>query len=220
MNKLEGTTLVDRLQGIEKLEVELLRKITTLINKEAKLTYTDLFFIGATKRGIAQSCGFRELLIAKNFPCAACILRMQIDTAMRVNAFRLVKNLNKLAEELFDGKQFNKLLDTEGNKLTDAYLQEKYAQQYPSIKKTYKWASDFVHLSTRHLYTSIVNIDEESREVHLLIAASDPPRPDETYFEIVDTFFEVSRLLALELLGYFGARAGLGREPETETAAP
>ncbi len=34
-----------------------------------------------------------------------------------------------------------------------------------------------------------------------------PPRPDETYFEIVDTFFEATKLASLLLLGDFEARA-------------
>ena len=38
----------------------------------------------------AQARGFRDLIEARNFPCAAAILRLQIDTAMRINALSLV----------------------------------------------------------------------------------------------------------------------------------
>jgi hypothetical protein len=62
----------------------------------------------------------------------------------------------------------------------------------------YEQTSDFIHLSGRH---------EKSRTVRFGIGGKDPPRSDETYFEIADTFFEATKVVGLLLLGYFGARA-------------
>jgi hypothetical protein len=212
-NRSGNDTLAERLEYIEKLEGELLRKVAVFVSKESTLNFADFFLIGATKRAVAQSCGFRELIRFSNFPCAAGILRMQIDTCMRVNAFHLVTDIDEFARELFNGRRFNLLSDANRNKLTDKYLRNKLAVKYPWITKVYESSSDFVHLSMRHYYSAVSSVNADTHEVRFLIAGSDPPRADEVYFEIVDTFFEVSKLLALELLGYFGARAGLGREP-------
>jgi hypothetical protein len=79
--------------------------------------------------------------------------------------------------------------------------------QSPYSTPKHKQTSDFIHLSGRHLYNSIANTDEETRSVRFVIGGKHPPRPDEAYFEIVDAFFEVTKVVSLLLLGYFQARA-------------
>jgi hypothetical protein len=203
----EPTSLADRIGRIEKLETELMRKAAASAERKADISHADMFAMGALRRTLAQSQGFRDLLAAKNFPCAAGILRMQIDTAMRVNALRLVTKRDECCKAVLGGTQFNRLKDTAGNKLTDAYLRQKLAEHHPWISRVYEQTSDFIHLSGRHFYNSIATTDEESRTVRFIISGKDPPRSDETYFEIVDTFFEATKLVSLLLLGYFEARA-------------
>ncbi len=177
------------------------------ISKDADLTHTDLFVMGALRRTLDQSQGFRDLLMAKNFPCAAGILRMQLDTAMRVNALRLVKHRDDSCRDILGGQKFNRLKDTAGNKLTDAYLRQRLADDHPWIGKVYEDTSDFIHLSGRHFYNSIAATDDVSRTVQFSIGGKDPMRPDEAYFEIADAFFEATKLAALLMLGYFEVRA-------------
>jgi hypothetical protein len=105
-DRLGNPTLGHRLKRIEELEGELLRKVASLVEADSTLTHADIFILGATKRAVAQSCGFRELLRIRNFPCAAGILRMQLDTAMRINAFTIVEDMDVFARRLFDGEQF------------------------------------------------------------------------------------------------------------------
>ena len=119
----------------------------------------------------------------------------------------MVADRDEACREVLGGKQFNKLKDAEGNMLTDANLRQKLASEHPWISAVCEQTSDFVHLSGRHLYNSIATTDEETRTVRFVISGKDPPRPDETYFEIVDAFFEVTKVVSLLLLGYFQARA-------------
>src|SRR3954451_13098752 len=100
-------TLADRLGMIERLEEELMRKGTALMKKNTALSHADMFILGATRRVLAQAKGFRMLIIERNFPCAAAILRMQLDTAMRMNGLLLVEDLDVFCDELLQGKRFN-----------------------------------------------------------------------------------------------------------------
>jgi hypothetical protein len=202
-------TLDDRIGRIERLETELVQKAADLAQKKADISHADMFVIGALRRTLAQSKGFRELLTAKNFSCAAAFLRMHIDTAMRVNALLLVEDRGAFCEAILGGTRFNTLKDSEGRKLTDAYLRKKLAEREPWINELYEQASDFVHLSGRHFYGSIFSTDDDTRTVRLVISGTDPPRPDSFYFEIVDAFFAASKVIAMLLLGYFAARARL-----------
>ena len=207
-------SLSNRLARIQEFEAEFMRKIAAEAGQEAAISHADMFVLGAVRRTLAQAKGFRELVVSKNFPCAAGILRMQIDTAMRVNALTLVENRDACCQAVLEGTKFNSLKDAGGNKLTDAFLRKQLSEAYPWVTPVYEQASDFIHLSGRHLYNSILTTDDESRTVRFVIGGTDPSRPDEAYFEIVDAFFESTKIIGLMLLGYFSARTGRFKEPQ------
>lgn len=198
--------LAERLSFLERLERELIRKAAASVGMDADLRHGDFFMIGALRRTLAQSRGFRELIGSRNFPCAAAILRMQIDTAMRVNALRLLDDLDVACEAVLGGSRFNTLKDRDGNRCTDAYLRQKLSEDEPWVDTVYEQASDFVHLSGRHFYNSIAETDEETRTVRFVISDQDPSRPETSYFEIVDTFFKATKLVGLMTLAYFTTR--------------
>jgi len=63
-----------------------------------------------------------------------------------------------------------------------------------------------VHLSGKHFEVSIARTDDETRIAYFQISGHDPHRPDETYCEAVDTFFEATRLAGMLLLAFWMAR--------------
>lgn len=199
-------SLADRLKRIDQLESELIRKGAGIMGKSPNLTHADFFIFGALRRTLAQARGFRELIEARNFPCAAAILRLQIDTAMRVNALSLTDDPDAACKAVLDGEQFNRLKDRDGRRMSDAYLRERLAKSHPWISPAYERTSDFVHLSGRHFEVSIMRTDEATRMAYFQISGHDPSRPDETYFEVVDTFFEATRLAGMLVLAVLMAR--------------
>lgn len=211
------TTLADRLARIEKLESEIIRKASSYLQAGGSMSHADFFVLGAVRRTLAQAKGFRELIGARNFPCAAAILRMQLDTAMRVNGLFHVENMGVAAKAVLDGAAFNTLKDVDGRKMSDAHLRHLLSEQEPWINAVYKQTSDFVHLSGRHLYSSIFDTDDETRTVRFMISGVDSPRPDSVYFEIVDTFFEATKLVGLMTVAFFGLSSGsLKLDPENQ----
>lgn len=139
--------LADRLKRIEQLEDELMRKGAGILGAGADLSHADFFIFGAMRRTLAQASGFRDLINARNFPCAAAILRLQLDTAMRVNALSIVDDVDSTCKAVLDGEQFNRLKDRDGNKLSDAHIRKKLAETHPWISPVYERTSDFAHLS-------------------------------------------------------------------------
>lgn len=198
--------LVTRLERIERLENELIRKGAGIVGTGTDLSHADFFIFGALRRTLAQARGFRDLITARNFPCAAAILRLQIDTAMRVNALSMVDDVDAVCKAVLDGEQFNRLKDRDGVKLSDAHIRKKLAETHPWIGPVYERTSDFVHLSGKHFEVSIARTDDETRTAYFQISGHDPHRPDETYFEAVDTFFEATKLAGTLLLGFWMAR--------------
>ncbi len=167
---------------------------------------SDLFLLGAMKRTFAQAQGFIDLIRSRNFPCAAAILRLQIDTAMRVNGLNLVDNIEDFCSELIGDKKFNQMKDRDGKKFTDVYLRQKLSEEHDWVSSVYENVSDFVHLSGRHLMVSITELNDGDRTISLAVSPVDPVRPDEDYFEIVDAFFEATRIAACLILGCMMSR--------------
>ncbi|MDT9600438.1 hypothetical protein [Sphingosinicella rhizophila] len=206
--------LATRLARLDAFEAELVRKAAPLLGSVGDLSHADFFVVGATRRTLAQARGFKQLIEARNFPCAAAILRLQIDTAMRINALFLVEDMGAACRSVLDGARFNTLRDRDGIKLADAHLRARLAEEHPWISPVYERASDFVHLSGRHFYTSIAKTDDTSRIATFTISGEDPPRPEEAYFEVVDAFLRASTLVGTMILAYLSIRTGVHRSEE------
>lgn len=199
-------SLADRLMRIDQLESELIRKGAGVMAKSTDLSHSDFFTFGALRRTLAQARGFRDLIEARNFPCAAAILRLQIDTAMRMNALSLVVDPDATCKAVLDGEQFNRLKDRDGKRMSDLYLRAKLAERHAWIGPVYERTSGFVHLSGRHFEVSIARTDEATRMAYFEISGNDPKRTDETYYEAVDTFFEATRLAGILMLAFLSMR--------------
>jgi len=118
----------------------------------------DMFTIGAVKRAVSLAKGFEVLVYAWNLMCARALLRMQIDTAIRFSALRLVDNPNSFAKEVFSGKQINKLKDRDGTRMTDARLVAHLAPVAPWLPDVYRNTSGYVHLSGSHIFAPIYHL--------------------------------------------------------------
>ena len=207
MNTLKNESLLEkRLSALQRLEAEITEKAQDSISRQSSFSHSDMYVLGALKRTLAQCEGFQLLIGARNFSCSAAILRIQIDTSMRISALRFVDDRNALCEKLLDGKALNKQKSSEGEKLTDAYLRKKLAPEYPWLDEVYKQTSGFIHLSMRHFFSSIARSDDETRMVYLQITGNDPKRPESDYYEIVDTFFEATKVAGTVILGFLLAR--------------
>jgi hypothetical protein len=93
-------SLSQRISRLERLDDQIVRKASALFSSGAGFSSSDFFVFGAFKRTLAQSKGFRDLISAKNFPCAAALVRCQIDTAVRVNALAFVGNPDAFCRSL------------------------------------------------------------------------------------------------------------------------
>lgn len=82
--------------------------------KEGAFYPLDLLAIGALNRSAAQCVGFRLLVQARNFICAASILRLQLDTALRFYAAFLVAEPHVFASTVLKGIPVRKLKDSSG----------------------------------------------------------------------------------------------------------
>lgn len=190
--------LRERLLILEQQEKQLLQLLASIVVPGQAFTahqlHGYLFVFGIGKRTIAQSTGFRSMIDARNFMCAAGLLRMQIDTAMRLNALNLVSNVNAFLDAWIAGTKLSKFKSADGQKMHDVYLIEQLGKAYPWVLEVYQQTSSFIHFSSRHAWATVTGLNEDERTFNFLIGPSDPDRPEEDYFEIVDAFGAANKM--------------------------
>lgn len=194
--QLEG-----KLEKICSVETELSDAIREIIENDTNMYQSDMYLMGAARRTLAQARGFRDLIRSKNFPCAAAILRLQIDTAMRINGLKYVDQPHSFINQILSGKQYNKQKSKNGEKLSDAFLRQKLNETHPWIDAVYQHTSDLVHLSPRHFLTSLGSVDHNTGMIEVDISGYDPQESTQ-YHEIAECFYETTRITAALILAF------------------
>jgi hypothetical protein len=162
----------------------------------------DLVVIGIIKRSLSLTSAFILLVKEFNMVSSRALLRMQIDTILRLSAFWLVVDPHELAHQVIKGKQINRIKDRTGQLMTDSYLADKLSEKYKWIKEVYKYTSGYVHFSERHLFDPISEIDENTRTIRYLINEKDYKFPEFSWLEIIDCFKNCSEIMISYLEGY------------------
>jgi hypothetical protein len=186
-----------KLAKIEARDHDLLQLVKQLIGKKDDMYLTDMFLIGAMKRTVALSQGFRTHIRERNFTCASTLMRAQLDTALRVNAIFLCSDPEAFTTDVLFGSAINKMKGREGKQLSDAYLAEKLSETYPWVNEVYKNLCEVGHFSSRHITSAIVKMNDDTRSIDFHITAFDPPLPEEDYFEIVECFYETMHITGI-----------------------
>jgi hypothetical protein len=154
----------------------------------------DLLAIGALNRSAAQCAGFRNLVRSRNCICAASILRLQLDTALRFYAAFLVANPHTFASAVLKGTPVKRLKDKTGNPLHDTYLVSCLSKQYPWVAKVYQKTSGYIHLSEQHIFQAIESVEEQERVIKIKMSAEDKELPEQTYVEAVEAFCSATKV--------------------------
>ena len=143
----------------------------------------DLFLIAALNRTINLNKAFIELTESNNFIAAAPLVRISLDTLLRLYAAR-VSNLefNEFARQvIFEERKISSLKSNVRNEndklrnLSDNFLKKSISQieGYEWVEKIYDVGSSFVHLDSNMFFASRRVNSEEERTVSLTIGYHD-----------------------------------------------
>ena len=107
------------------------------------------------QRSFSHIDGFVEMVRRRNLYLAIPLLRLQVDTMLRLYAFDLVDDPSELQTSLLEVRPFEKIRSKDGSLLRDSYLCEQLSPRYPWIAQTYKNACGYVHFSGSHLFGAV-----------------------------------------------------------------
>lgn len=167
----------------------------------ASLYPFDVLANGAIARSLSLTKGFAEMIRQRNLACAGALVRLQLDTALRFTAGWLVDNPHDFAMKVLSGTQIDRLKDRDGNRLRDKRLREGVSSAHPWVPEVYAVASDFIHLSDKHLWRAF-GLTADKTRFSIVVSSEDPPGLEDSYLEAIRCFRESTYLLLHYLEGW------------------
>lgn len=162
----------------------------------------DLLAYGAIKRNLSTMAAISQMVSSWNMVCARSLLRVHIDTALRFSAAWLVEQPHDFALKVIGGHRIDKLKDQAGLRLTDAYLVEIHAAEYPWLPAVYESLSGYIHFSDSHVFDSVARLGDEDMSIFFEISETDYKFPEFSWAEVLDCTREATGILAKYLDGY------------------
>jgi hypothetical protein len=153
----------------------------------------DVLFFAVYKRSLSLIAGFTQLIEARNFICAAPLVRLQVDNLIRLRAGFVVEDINEFVFGMLQGKKISQMQDKNGQKMTDYNLQKLLSEEYPWLQDIYKQTSGYIHLSEQH-YLNIVQKESEDKKqiTEFYVGPKDKVVTLDTYLNTVETMIVVT----------------------------
>ncbi|QOZ44771.1 hypothetical protein XH89_15775 [Bradyrhizobium sp. CCBAU 53340] len=140
----------------------------------------------------------------RNSLVASSIIRMQLDTVLRLYAMFWVADPEKFAEKVFKGTDINKLKTADGELLTDGYLKKRLGAKNDWIRPVYSETSGYIHFSNRHIKAAFKPSEAETaRSVDLVIGPEDMGRPLAYYGEMLRAFRHLTMMIPVAAEDWF-----------------
>jgi hypothetical protein len=176
-----ATDLESRLRRLEGAKEDILRLAGGITEAYGGLLYPlDLVAYAVLKRTLALIAGFSAHIRAKNFTCAASLLRLHLDSLLRWSAFSFTADCQALAKAVLAGEHIRNLRAEDGKFLTDTYLVDRVAATCPWVRRVYKQTSGYIHLSRKHVSNTMTPTGNKEG-MTIVIGAEDEASVTETH---------------------------------------
>lgn len=205
MRKSKTNTIEEMISKIEDTRDEYLKVAEDIVKAYHNSVLTpDLFIYGGIERAIDITDSFLLLLKWDHFQSAGALLRMHLDTLLRLYALTLVKSKQEFVTAVMEGKNIDKLEDANGKRLTDSYLRDCFFsapenKKWINLKEVYTETSGFIHFSDKHIFAPLKKMDENILSLEL---GSNLDIPDKSKKEILGAFLMITSAHLAYLYGW------------------
>jgi hypothetical protein len=201
----EARSIKQNEEGLEQYVDMLLERTTAFqnIGKSFDLGtkgFTDefqlFFYFGCLARTIQLLDGFVHAVKSRQLFVAGGLLRLNLDTYLRLTAKDLVTDKPTFFKAIFDGDQIDKMKDRDGNRLTDRFLSDSAGAKDSWVPQVYKHMSGYIHLSPAHYFGAVTS---DGAHLHFLLGRRSNHIPLKVWFDMVQGFDHILTLIAGEL---------------------
>lgn len=178
---------LDKLENTKDLHIH---KAMDILNADERAFYPlDLLFMAAINRSRSHTGAFIDLIKTNNYLAAAPMIRMQVDSILRLSASRLVNDPHEFARQVLAGDPIRKMKDRHGNKMTDAYLLGRFKHKNTWIEGVYSAGSAFIHLSEKHIYGVLTGTNDDGT-ISMCISETQDFIPELNKIEAIEAFYQ------------------------------
>lgn len=164
----------------------------------------DLVMFGILDRQIGLIESMPAIFESKNIHALAPLLRVQLDSLLRLHAFRIVEDPQDLAQHIIKGKSLRKYKDRNGKDLFDRHLVNTLKMDLPWVESMYETLSGWVHLSESHIF-SVVSEGQEEREIRVGVGSFREDLPEGLFTEAREALIEIHANTANLIEAYFAS---------------
>ncbi len=155
----------------------------------------DLLSFAVLNRSMSLTSGFVTLMRKDNFVAAAPLIRIQLDNFLRYAAGWLVSDLHEFAVKVLSGEHIGNIKTKEEKKMIDSFLVNEFSKEHKWIKSVYKNTSGYIHLSGKHMFINITELDSKQRTATFKISDKDAHIPEKFKVEALMTFTKITKLV-------------------------
>lgn len=162
----------------------------------------DMLLATCMSRSYSIVDGFLDAFDSWNPIVAAPLLRMQIDTLVRVSYVARVERSEEVARYLLMGGEFRNRKEPDGKMLTDRLLGELAAPYHPWVSAVYGATSGWVHLSPAHVLTTWQLTETDDPKTLGTLVGATPIRPEQIPLSALQELIGAMTKATEELFGY------------------
>jgi hypothetical protein len=145
------TQTVTKLEQINDHCIDMARE---LVQAYPATYYFDLYNMSCLNRTLNLNRGFISQIRDNNFIAASPLVRINIDTLLRLFAPNLIDyNIDDFAKDILSGTALDSLKDNQNQKMKDTHLANELTKQkgFEWVKVVYSWGNSSVHHSEKHI---------------------------------------------------------------------
>jgi hypothetical protein len=188
--------IIQLLEDLEKLNDAHLEQGEAIMKAFGGAVYAfDLLSFAVLNRSMLLTSGFITLMRKDNFVAATPLIRIQLDNFLRYAAGWLVSDPHGFAVKILSGEHIRNIKTKEGKRMTDCFLVDEFSKEYKWIKSVYKNTSGYIHLSDKHMFINITELDSKQRTTTSKISDKDDHIPEKFKVEAVMAFTEITKLV-------------------------
>ena len=149
-NSVPLSSFIDAFASFRDEQLKLLKRCTSGDN--VPIDAVRHLVTAALRRSAAIVEGFLLLVDNVNRFAAIPLIRLQLDSAMRVHACGLVRNPTDFVKHVLEGGEPRKYPGDRIGDLSDKALHTALTAKYPSTTELYQATNAYIHLSNHHLF--------------------------------------------------------------------
>ena len=183
-------------------EEEIVATCMNSMKSKPEFSVANMYGWGIARRAVALSHGYRSMVEQVNSIGALPMVRMQLDTALRLYAGFFAPKTHAFCKSVLAGEQVDRMKSDSGQKMKDRYLLERVSKKNPWMLDVYKLTSGYIHFSDKHIKEAFREGSGE-RELTVVIGPTDQGREMKDFHEPSRCMVHLNMIIDTALSDWF-----------------